>query len=115
MVFLDDMLVRKPGLILNKSAGTSLFVRVCFFKWHEYRVRRMSTRWTRDKRVSHFDTLDSQYSIYNKCRLDVEGFKSEINNEQTVNALIKDCSRNFRMNVGGSSGKPKFLHTEIPG
>lgn len=50
-----------------------------------------------------------------KCRLDVEGFKSEISNEQTVNALIKDCSRNFRMNVGGSSGKPKFLHTEIPG
>lgn len=50
-----------------------------------------------------------------KCRLDVEGFKSEISNEQTVNALIKDCSRNFGMNVGGSSGKPKFLHTEIPG
>lgn len=61
--FLDDMLVRKPGLILNKSAGTSLFVRVFFLRWHEYRVRRMSTRWTREKRVSHFDTLDSQYSI----------------------------------------------------
>ena len=31
MVFLDDMLVRKPGLILNKSAGTSYLLEYSFY------------------------------------------------------------------------------------
>lgn len=47
--FLDDMLVRKLGLIFNKSVGISLFVRVCFFKWYEYCVRRMLICWICEK------------------------------------------------------------------
>lgn len=47
--FLDDMLVRKLGLIFNKSVGISLFVRVFFLWWYEYCVWRMLICWICEK------------------------------------------------------------------
>lgn len=72
--------------ILVKSVH---FSGVVFFKWHEVRVKRMSTHDTRKERVSLVEILHNLYSTFS--RVDDWDFESEGNNEQTVDALNKDC------------------------